>query len=118
MPDVCVLNKESLEIVEKRLGTKSRYVICKELGVAEEECPADLSCTYCLSDEEAREIGKFGILLEKHFGVPQDAEWAIDRDLEFPKNIILLQTRPEVIVQKKAPVDQVVDLMLNLFSKG
>jgi pyruvate,water dikinase len=118
MPDVCVLDKESLEIVEKRLGTKSRYVICKELGVAEEECPADLSCTYCLSEEEVREIGKFGILLEKHFGVPQDAEWAIDRDLEFPKNIILLQTRPEVIVQKKAPVDQVVDLMLDLFSKG
>jgi len=118
MPDVCVLNKESLEIVEKKLGTKSRYVICKELGVAEEECPADLSCSYCLSDEEVREIGKLGIQLEKHFGVPQDAEWAIDRDFEFPKNIILLQTRPEVIVQKKAPVDQVVDLMLNLFSKG
>jgi pyruvate,water dikinase len=53
-----------------------------------------------------------GILLEKHFGVPQDAEWAIDRDLEFPKNIILLQTRPEVIAQKKPPVEQVLDLIL------
>jgi pyruvate,water dikinase len=112
MPDVHVLNKESLEIVEKKLGTKSRYIICKELGVAEEECPADLSCTYCLSDEEVKEIGKLGILLEKHFGVPQDAEWAIDRDFEFPKNIMLLQTRPEVIAQKKAPIDQVVDLIL------
>jgi len=57
-------------------------------------------------------VGKLGILLEKHFGVPQDVEWAIDRDLEFPKNIILLQTRPEVIAQKKAPVDQVLDLIL------
>jgi pyruvate,water dikinase len=112
MPDVWVLNKESLEIVDKKLGTKSRFVICKELGVAEEECPADLSSTYCLNDEEVREVGKMGILLEKHFGVPQDAEWAIDRDLEFPKNIILLQTRAEVIAQKKAPVDQVLDLIL------
>jgi pyruvate,water dikinase len=112
MPDVWVLNKESLEIVDKKLGTKSRFVICKELGVAEEECPADLSSTYCLNDEEVREVGKMGILLEKHFGVPQDAEWAIDRDLEFPKNIILLQTRPEVIAQKKPPVDQVLDLIL------
>jgi pyruvate,water dikinase len=112
MPDVWVLNKESLEIVDKKLGTKSRFVICKELGVAEEECPADLSSTYCLNDEEVREVGKLGILLEKHFGVPQDAEWAIDRDLEFPKNIILLQTRSEVIAQKKAPVDQVLDLIL------
>jgi pyruvate,water dikinase len=112
MPDVYVLNKESLEIVEKRLGKKSRYVTCKELGVAEEECPADLSCIYCLSDEEAREIGKLSIQLEKHFGVPQDVEWAIDRELELPKNIILLQTRAEVIAQKKAPVDQVLDLII------
>ena len=118
MPDVYVLNKQNLEIVEKKLGKKSRYVTCKELGVAEEDCPTDLSGTFCLRDEEAKEIGKLGILLEKHFGVPQDVEWAIDRDFELPKSIILLQTRAAVIAQKKAPVDQVVDLMLNLFSKG
>jgi pyruvate,water dikinase len=116
MPDVYILKKDTLEIIEKRLGKKSKYVTCKELGVAEEECPADLSCSYCLGDEEAKEIGKVGILLEKHFGVPQDVEWAIDQDLPFPKNITLLQTRAEVIAQKKAPVDQVIDLMLNLFS--
>jgi pyruvate,water dikinase len=118
MPDVYILKKDTLEIIEKRLGKKSRYVTCKELGVAEEECPADLTCSYCLGDEEAKEIGTVAILLEKHFGVPQDVEWAIDQDLPFPKNITLLQTRAEVIAKKKAPVDQVVDLMLNLFSKG
>ncbi len=118
MPDVYILRKDPLEIIEKRLGKKSKYVTCKELGVAEEECPPDLSCSYCLGDEEAKEIGRVGILLEKHFGVPQDVEWAIDQDLPFPKNIALLQTRAEVIAQKKAPVDQVVDLMLSLFSKG
>jgi pyruvate,water dikinase len=112
MPDVFVLSKESLEIVEKKLGQKSRYVTCKELGVAEEECPPDLSSAFCLKDEEAKEIGKFGVLLEKHFGMPQDVEWAIDRDLELPNNIILLQTRPEVIVEKKAPIDQVIDILL------
>ena len=118
MPDVYVLKKENLEIVEKRLGKKSRYVTCKELGVAEEDCPTDLSNTFCLRDEEVKEIGKVGILLERHFGVPQDVEWAIDRDLELPKNIILLQTRAEVIAQKKAPVDRVVDLMLSRFFRG
>jgi pyruvate,water dikinase len=112
MPDVYVLNKESLEIVEKKLGKKSRYVTCKELGVAEEDCPTDLSGTFCLGDEEVKEVGKLGILLEKHFGVPQDVEWAIDRDFELPKSIILLQTRAEVIAQKKAPIDQVLDLIV------
>jgi pyruvate,water dikinase len=118
LPDVYVLKKDTLEILEKKLGKKSKYVTCKELGVAEEECPADLSGAFCLRDEEAKEIGKLGILLENHFGVPQDVEWAIEQDLELPKSIILLQTRPAVIARKKSPVDQVVDLMLNLYSKG
>jgi pyruvate,water dikinase len=118
MPDVYVLKKDTLEILEKKLGKKSKYVTCKELGVAEEECPADLSGAFCLRDEEAKEVGKLGIVLENHFGVPQDVEWAIERDLELPKSIILLQTRPAVIARKKSPVDQVVDLMLNLYSKG
>jgi pyruvate,water dikinase len=118
MPDVYVLKKDTLEILEKKLGRKSKYVTCKELGVAEEECPADLSGTFCLRDEEAKEIGKLGILLENHFGAPQDVEWAIERDLELPRSIILLQTRPAVMAPKKSPVDQVVDLMLNLYSKG
>ena len=103
MPDVYVLKKDTLEILEKKLGKKSKYVTCKELGVAEEECPADLSGAFCLRDEEAKEIGKLGILLENHFGVPQDVEWAIERDLELPKSIILLQTRPAVIARKRAP---------------
>jgi pyruvate,water dikinase len=115
MPDVYVFNKENLEIVEKKLGKKSKYVTCKALGIAEEDCPADLSSTFCLGDEEVKEIGKLGVQLEKHFGVPQDVEWAIDRDFELPKSIILLQTRSEVIVQKKAPVDQVLDLILTQF---
>jgi pyruvate,water dikinase len=115
MPDVFILNKENLEILERKLGKKSKYVTCKELGIAEEDCPADLSSAFCLGDEEVKEIGKLGILLEKHFGVPQDVEWAIDQDLKFPKNILLLQTRSEVIAQKKAPVDQVLDLILTQF---
>jgi pyruvate,water dikinase len=118
MPDVYVLKKDTLEILEKKLGKKSKYVTCRELGVAEEDCPADLSGAFCVRDEETREIGRLGILLENHFGVPQDVEWAIERDLELPKSIVLLQTRPAVIAQKKSPVDQVVDLMLNLYSKG
>jgi pyruvate,water dikinase len=112
MPDVCILDKESLGIIDRKLGTKGRYVTCKESGVCEEETPAEKSCTFCLSEEEAKEIGRLGKILESHFNAPQDTEWAIDQDLDFPESVILLQTRPEVIAQQKTPVDQVVDLML------
>jgi pyruvate,water dikinase len=117
-PDTYILDKESLEIRERKLGPKSKYVTCKEVGVAEEEIPPEKSGKFCLSDEEAKEIGKLGKILENHFGVPQDAEWAIDEDLPFPENVIMLQTRAEVIAQRKSPVDQIVDLMLSRFSRG
>jgi len=117
-PDIYILDKESLEIREKKLGPKSRYVTFKKEGVTEKKTPPDKSVKFCLSDEEAKEIGKLGKILEDHFGVPQDAEWAIDEDLPFPESVIMLQARPEVIAQKKTPVDQIVDLMLGRLSRG
>jgi pyruvate,water dikinase len=112
MPDVCILDKESLEIIDRKLGTKGRYVTCKESGVCEEDTPTEKSCTFCLSDEEAKEIGRLGKILESRFDSPQDTEWAVDQDFDFPESVILLQTRPEVIAQQRTPADQVVDLML------
>ena len=115
MPDTYILDKESLKIIDRKLGTKTRYVACKETGVAEVDTPTEKSCTFCLSDEEAAEIGRLGKILESHFDAPQDTEWAVDQDLDFPESVILLQTRPEVIAQQRTPADQVVDLMLTRF---
>ncbi|UCE54415.1 MAG: PEP/pyruvate-binding domain-containing protein [Desulfobacterales bacterium] len=117
MPDVYILDKASLEIIDRKLGTKGRCVTFKEVGVAEQDTPTEKSCTFCLSDEEVKEVGRLGKILESHFHVPQDTEWAVDQDLGFPESVILLQTRPEVIAQRKKPVDQVVDLMLRRFIK-
>ena len=117
MPDVYILDKGSLKIIDRKLGTKCRYVTFKETGVAEEDTPTEKSCTFCLSEEEAKEVGRLGKILESHFHGPQDTEWAVDQDLNFPENVILLQTRPEVIAQQKKPADQVVDLMVTRFIK-
>lgn len=117
-PDVYILDKEGLEIKERKLGPKCRYVTFKEVGVAEEELPPEKTGQFCLSDDEAREIGGLGKVLEEHFGKPQDAEWAVEEGVPLPESIILLQTRPEVIAKTKPPVDKIVDLMLDRISKG
>jgi pyruvate,water dikinase len=117
-PDVYILDKASLEVKEKKLGPKSRYVTFKEVGVAEEDLPPEKTDKFCLSDDEAREIGRMGRVLEEHFGKPQDAEWAVEEGAPLPESIILLQTRPEVIAKTKPPVDKIVDLMLDRISKG
>ncbi len=113
MPDVVILDKESLEIVERKLGSKKRCITCQEIGVAEVETPPDQCSAFCVSDEEVKEIGRLGRTLEAHFGVPQDTEWAVDQDLTGPERIILLQTRAEVIAEQKTPVDRILDLMLS-----
>jgi pyruvate,water dikinase len=117
-PDVYTLDKRSLDITERKLGPKSRYVTCQEVGVTEEELPPDKTGKFCLSDEEAKEIGRLGRVLEEHFGVPQDVEWVVEEGKPLPESVILLQTRPEVISKTKAPVDQIVDLMMDRISKG
>ena len=38
---------------------------------------------------------------EKHYGRPQDVEWALDRDLPDGENVILLQARPETVWSKQ-----------------
>ncbi len=115
MPDTYIVDKESLQIRERKLGAKLKYVTFKEAGVVEKETPPEKRSSFCLKDEEVAEVGRLAVALEKHFGVPQDTEWAIDEDFPFPKNVILLQTRTAVIAQKKSAVDQVVDLMLKRF---
>ena len=118
IPDIYILDKDTLVVKEKRLGLKSRYLICSEFGVTEVETPPEKSSTFCLCEDELKEIGKLGKMIEAHFSMPQDVEWAIDEDVPFPDSIILLQTRDEVIAQKKSPVDQIVDLMLSRLSGG
>jgi pyruvate,water dikinase len=113
MPDVYVLDKESLEIVERKLGSKKRCITCQEVGVAEVETSPDQCSAFCLSDEELREIGWLGKILEAHFGVPQDLEWAVEQGLSCPDSVLLLQTRAEVIAEQKKPVDRVLDLMIS-----
>jgi pyruvate,water dikinase len=57
--------------------------------------------------------------LELHFGSPQDMEWAIEKSLPFPNNIITLQTRPQVAIpKKKESTDEVIDLMINRLRHG
>ena len=87
-------------------------------GVAEQETPKELTCSFCLSEQEAAEIARGGVTPRGDFGAPQDAEWAIDTNFAFPESIIWLQTRNEVVAKKKAPVDQLLDMMMTRFVKS
>jgi pyruvate,water dikinase len=48
----------------------------------------------CLSDGELQSLRAIGRQVERHYGRPQDIEWAIDRHTQ---EIMLLQSRPETV---------------------
>jgi pyruvate,water dikinase len=100
VPDRWTLDKGSLEVLEKRLGEKRTQMAFGESGVREEEVPPDRRSIFCLSDEEATRIGQLARIVESHFGIPQDLEWAIDSNSPLLENVLLLQTRPEVMKRK------------------
>lgn len=116
--DRFVVNKTSLQIVERVLGEKKLQFVIKGNEVVEEEVPLEKQALYTLSDEEAGAIARLGIELEKHFQSPQDFEWAVDAERRFPGNIFLLQTRPVVGVKTeptKTSEEQLADLLSKLF---
>ena len=56
----------------------------------------------CISDDQLRELASVARRIEKHYGIPQDIEWAFDQE----GNLLLLQSRPETVwaIRDKEPV--------------
>jgi pyruvate,water dikinase len=79
-----------------------RHVPVAGGGPAEEETPAALREVPCLTDTELQQLREVGRRIEKHYGRPQDIEWAIDRQ----DRLRILQSRPETVwsARDAAPV--------------
>jgi pyruvate,water dikinase len=114
IPDKYIVDKNTLNIIERTMGEKPTQVVASERGAVEQETPPEKQCMYCLGDEEVVRIAELAKALEAHFGVPQDMEWAISEDAPFPDNIFLLQTRPVGGLKAKVPssTTRVIDEVL------
>jgi pyruvate,water dikinase len=104
-PDDFVVSKKTMSIVERRLAKKTLQYIrdpntgkTVHLGV-----PVDRQDQPCISDEELIHLAELAKRIEQHYGKPQDIEWAIDRDVPFPSNMFIVQSRPETVWAQKTP---------------
>jgi pyruvate,water dikinase len=77
-PDHFVVNTNSGEIVERRLGEKKLLVRTLPGGGTEQYELANEDKTFCLTDEQIALLTQLGKQVEAHFRAPQDTEWAID----------------------------------------
>ncbi len=91
-PDMYVLDRRSKgEIISKTIAAKDiKLVLNPSGGVMEVPVPQESRGIPSISDEEAGMLYDLSSMIEKHFGAPQDIEWAIDEN----GRILILQARP------------------------
>ena len=102
-PDNFVVNKVTLEILERTISQKEIYytVDQKTQTTQAMEAPIERQKVQSLLDDEITELAWMGKQIEKHYGRPMDIEWAVDKDLPFGGNIFILQARPETVWSQK-----------------
>jgi pyruvate, water dikinase len=98
-PDRWVVAKITGEISVREISDKAiRHARSPMGGVEELPVEESLRREPCLSDEELQSLRAIGRQIERHYGRPQDIEWAIDRHT---REILLLQSRPETVCSNK-----------------
>jgi pyruvate,water dikinase len=100
--DQWLIDKVTLEIINRTVASKTKEYIFdpEQKVVVYKEIEAERKNNPCLNDEELFELVRQAKRIESHFGVPQDIEWALDKDLPFPQNVLFVQARPETIWNK------------------
>jgi pyruvate,water dikinase len=88
-PDSFLCSKVTRELVRTQIGTKE--IEHDEHGA--HEVDAERRGRPCLTPDEIDALVGLGRSVERHYGRPQDLEWAIDRD----DRLFLLQSRPETV---------------------
>ena len=102
-PDHFEVDKNTLKIVAKNIVKKEvEYVRDPKTGkTVHAKVPPERQEAPSLTDEEVVELAKIAKRIEQHYGTPQDIEFAVDRDLPFPQNLFIVQSRPETVWSMK-----------------
>jgi pyruvate, water dikinase len=113
-PDEYRLSKVTGEVLHRALGPKEVEYRAGADGPEQVSVPEERRAAACLDDERLAELLELGRRVERHFGCPQDVEWAIDRD----GRLFLLQSRP-VTTKRATPGDagsrSAMDLVMDTF---
>ncbi len=101
-PDSFLVDKV-LGTITKRIISDKQYEYRLSEGDAVERAPVEPArrTVPSLDDDEVRAVAHLARRAEKHYGCPQDVEWAIDDHLPAGSNTVLLQARPETVWSRR-----------------
>ena len=92
-----------LPIIRKRCGSKTEKMIYadkSERPTVRVETTKDEQLMLVLNDEEILTLARWAILIEDHYGLPMDMEWAKDGETG---ELFIVQARPETVQSRRNP---------------
>jgi pyruvate,water dikinase len=102
-PDNYVVDRGEMKIVSQFIATKEIMTLrdpktnhTVTVPVSQEKKQAEV-----LTPKEILELAKYGEVLEKHYGIPQDIEWGVEK-----AKIYILQSRPITTIQGRKQESQ------------
>jgi len=94
-PHCFIVSRETGDVLEQRVPEQHAMLVCPTEGdVKSIAVPDAMKNAPCLTHEQLKTLARDAAALEKHYGRPQDVEWAIGQD-DLPH---ILQSRPLRIV--------------------
>ncbi len=95
-----VTRNPAITIAEKNIPMQKRMLFCTlEGNIGEIPLPEAVAGTPSINDEQIKLLSDYAITIEKHYGCPQDIEWALDKN----GKPFMLQTRPLRVIEKETP---------------
>ncbi|MBS3162799.1 phosphoenolpyruvate synthase [Candidatus Woesearchaeota archaeon] len=106
-PDEFVLDKKTLDVKSKKIAKKTwMYVRDPKTfeNIKKMDVPKDLQEESCLKSSEIQKLAELAIKIEKHYGKPQDIEFAIEKG-----KLYIVQSRPVTTLNKEVKKDVVAN---------
>jgi len=95
-PDIYIASKDG-KLIDKKIGLKELMRV-RDLATDKTEeipVPRDKKGKQILTEDEIAKLAHYGVILENHYGKPQDIEFAIERN-----RIYIVQTRAITTIGK------------------
>jgi pyruvate,water dikinase len=115
-PEVVLISRNAGRPAIERVASAQKSLVVMSPGAGIQEVEHDSMDVEgpCLSNEEAIQLTEWAMQLERHFGGPQDIEWAMDQG----RRMLLLQSRPLRLAAHASSADGPEPGFLLLVEKG
>ncbi len=94
IPDEFVVFKPTMKLLDKTVGKKRIKLVRGGKSNIEEKVSQEDQCKFCLTDEQAMDLARHAVKIEKHYKSPMDIEWVLDGETG---RMYIVQARPETV---------------------